>query len=82
MAFIDEINFFAEAGKGGDGVVRWRREKYEDRGGPWGGDGGRGGDFYIEGARNIMILTRIAHIDKYKAPNGNPGEAEIGRAHV
>ena len=74
MAFIDEIKFFAQAGKGGDGVVRWRREKYEDRGGPWGGDGGRGGDIYVEGARNIMILTRISQITRYKAENGSPGE--------
>ena len=43
---IDEIKFYAKAGTGGDGVVRWRREKFIDKGGPNGGDGGKGGSIY------------------------------------
>ena len=42
MAFIDELKIFASAGRGGDGVVRWRQEKFIPKGGPAGGDGGRG----------------------------------------
>ena len=61
MAFIDEINIRAEAGRGGDGVVRWRQEKFIPKGGPAGGDGGRGGDFFIRAVRDVHILS------KYKA---------------
>ena len=61
MAFIDEIKIYAEAGRGGDGVVRWRQEKFIPKGGPAGGDAGRGGDFYVLAVRDIHILS------KYKA---------------
>ena len=44
--FIDELKFFGKAGRGGNGVVRWRREKFIDKGGPNGGDGGFGGVCY------------------------------------
>ena len=44
MAFVDEVKIYASSGKGGDGVVRWLRTKEKARGGPSGGDGGRGGD--------------------------------------
>ena len=61
MAFIDEIKIYAEAGRGGDGVVRWRQEKFIPKGGPAGGDAGRGGDFYVLALRDVHILS------KYKA---------------
>jgi len=73
MAFVDEYSFTAKAGRGGDGVVRWRREKFRPKGGPCGGDGGRGGHVYIEAIRDIMVLSKIAHKDSYKADNGQPG---------
>ncbi len=73
MAFTDEYKFSAEAGKGGDGVVRWLREKFKPWGGPNGGNGGKGGDVIIEAVRDIMILHRISHKDNYRAENGNPG---------
>lgn len=76
MAFVDEYTFTAHAGKGGDGVVRWRREKFRPKGGPSGGDGGRGGDVYVAGVRDIAMLGRISHKDVYHAENGGAGGSE------
>ena len=73
MTLIDEYVFFAEAGRGGDGVVRWRREKFRPKGGPSGGDGGHGGDFYIEAVRDITALKKISQKNKHKAEDGKPG---------
>ena len=73
MAFVDEYTFKASAGRGGDGVVRWRREKFIPKGGPSGGDGGKGGDVYIEAIRDITVLGRIHNKDKYKAEAGGSG---------
>jgi GTP-binding protein len=74
MAFIDEVRFFARAGRGGDGVVRWRREKFRPKGGPAGGDGGDGGDFYVKAIRDITALRRIAQKDTYEAEDGEAGK--------
>jgi GTP-binding protein len=73
MALTDEYSFTATAGRGGDGVVRWRREKFRPKGGPCGGDGGTGGSLYIEGVRDVMILNRISHKTSYQAQHGQPG---------
>jgi GTP-binding protein len=73
MAFIDELNIHASAGRGGDGVVRWRQEKFIPKGGPAGGDGGRGGDFYIKAVRDIGILTRYKAKKNFEAENGGDG---------
>ncbi len=73
--FIDEIKFFAKAGRGGDGVVRWRREKFIDKGGPNGGDGGRGGDIYAVAVQDIHILSRYKHKKEWR---GNDGEEGAG----
>lgn len=73
MAFIDEYRFKARAGKGGDGVVRWRREKFLPKGGPNGGNGGNGGNVVLVGVRDIMRLHRIAHKNQYAAENGEDG---------
>ena len=54
MAFIDEITIQLKAGNGGDGVVRWRTEKFKPKSGPGGGDGGRGGDVFIEAIRDVI----------------------------
>ncbi len=71
--FTDEIKFYAEAGNGGDGVVRWRHEKFKPKGGPCGGDGGKGGDVYIRAVRDISILRKYKNKDKFKAQNGENG---------
>ena len=71
--FIDEIKFYAQAGHGGDGVVRWRREKFIDKGGPNGGDGGRGGDIYAIALDDIHLLSKYKHKKEFKAFRGEDG---------
>jgi len=73
MAFIDEINIEAEAGQGGDGVVRWRQEKFVPKGGPAGGDGGRGGDFYALAVRDVNVLSNYKAKKKFVAERGEDG---------
>jgi GTPase len=73
MAFIDEMTVFMKAGKGGDGVVRWRREKFIEFGGPSGGDGGRGGSVYIVGSRDISLLSKYIHRKEFVAESGEAG---------
>jgi GTP-binding protein len=73
MAFIDEINLHFKAGKGGDGVVRWLREKGKDMGGPAGGNGGKGGDIYVRAIRDLSVLNRYKNIKEFTAQNGDSG---------
>lgn len=73
MAFLDHVELKVKAGKGGDGVVRWRRERAVDMGGPAGGDGGRGGDVYVVGQRNLHTLHHFANEKEFHAQDGNPG---------
>jgi GTPase len=63
----------AEAGRGGNGVVRWRQEKFVPKGGPAGGDGGRGGNFYIQAVRDIHILAKYKAKKEFKAGRGEDG---------
>ncbi len=72
--FIDEITIHAEAGKGGDGVVRWLHEKGKEYGGPAGGDGGKGGDVYAEAVSDIGILAKYRNIKEFKAERGEEGK--------
>ncbi len=73
MPFIDEITIQAKAGRGGDGVVRWRQEKFVPKGGPAGGDGGRGGNFYVLGVRDIHILSKYKAKKSFEALRGEDG---------
>ena len=73
MAFIDEIKIYAEAGRGGNGVVRWRQEKFVPKGGPAGGDGGRGGDFYVKAVRDVHALSRYKAKKEFFAEKGEDG---------
>ncbi len=73
MAFIDEMTIHAEAGRGGSGVVRWRQEKFISRGGPAGGDGGRGGNFYVVAVRDVHILSKYKTKKKFEAGVGEDG---------
>ncbi|MBY0328875.1 GTPase ObgE [Patescibacteria group bacterium] len=76
MTFLDEINLTVSAGKGGDGVVRWRREKFIAKGGPNGGDGGRGGDVYIRAIRSLRVLDQYRSKKEFAAQDGTPGDAK------
>jgi GTP-binding protein len=71
--FVDELTVKAEAGRGGDGVVRWRREKFVDLGGPAGGNGGRGGDVYMRAVRDLSRLSAYTGSKEFKAGHGNAG---------
>jgi len=73
MKFIDEAIIKVHAGKGGDGCASFRREKYIPKGGPDGGDGGRGGSIYAVADRNINTLVDYRYQRTHKAKNGEPG---------
>ncbi|HEX7555484.1 MAG TPA: GTPase ObgE, partial [Leptolinea sp.] len=70
---IDEAEIFVRSGKGGDGMVHFHREKYVNRGGPDGGDGGRGGDVILEVQLTMNTLSVFRHQLKYLAPDGKNG---------
>lgn len=65
--FADRAKIFVKSGKGGDGHVSFRREKYVPNGGPDGGDGGNGGSVYFEVDEGLNTLTDFRHIRKYSA---------------
>ncbi|MDH5442328.1 MAG: Obg family GTPase CgtA [Candidatus Nomurabacteria bacterium] len=73
MAFIDEMKIHIRAGRGGDGVVRWRREKFKPKMGPGGGNGGNGGDVSIMAVADLSYLQNYQHDKEFKANDGQPG---------
>jgi GTP-binding protein len=75
MQFIDEATISVAAGSGGDGVVAWRREKYVPMGGPAGGDGGRGGNVYLEATPNLSTLVDFRFKKLLAAESGNAGSS-------
>ena len=74
MKFVDEVTIEVTAGKGGDGCLSFRREKYVERGGPDGGDGGDGGCVYLVGSEALNTLIDFRYQRIFKAKNGQPGE--------
>ena len=73
MKFIDKTKIRVVSGRGGNGMVAWRREKYVDKGGPAGGDGGRGGDVYLIADENMSTLMDFKHKSVFKAEAGENG---------
>lgn len=73
MKFIDKSKIRVVSGRGGNGMVAWRREKYVDKGGPAGGDGGRGGDVYLVADENMSTLMDFKHKSVFKADGGENG---------
>ena len=71
--FADRATIFVRSGKGGDGHVSFRREKYVANGGPDGGDGGKGGDVIVEVDDGMNMLTNYRHVRKYCAKDGENG---------
>ena len=80
--FVDRIKIFAQAGKGGRGCVSFRREKFVPRGGPDGGDGGRGGDIILRADQHVDNLANLFYEPIVRAKNGGHGKGKkmTGRA--
>jgi GTP-binding protein len=80
--FVDRIKVFAQAGNGGRGCVSFRREKFVPKGGPDGGDGGRGGDVILRADRHVDNLSNLFYEPIIKAKNGSHGKGKkmAGRA--
>ena len=73
MKFVDEVEIEVKAGKGGNGIASFRREKYIEFGGPDGGDGGDGGNIYLKGTKSLNTLADFRTKKKFDAQNGENG---------
>ena len=71
--FVDKLTIYAEAGNGGNGVVRWRHEKFKPMAGPAGGNGGRGGDVFGRGGRDGNFVAKDTGDKRFKAESGTEG---------
>jgi GTPase len=76
MAFVDQAKFYVKAGDGGNGCVSFRREKYVPRGGPDGGDGGRGGNIIIECSTRLQSLIDFRYRSHFKGERGVHGKGK------
>jgi len=74
--FLDEVEIYCRAGDGGDGSASFRREKYIARGGPDGGDGGRGGDLIFRASPHLNTLYDFRFKKEFRANDGNPGTGQ------
>src|SRR2546428_14105702 len=82
--FVDRVKVFAQAGKGGCGCVSFRREKFVPKGGPDGGDGGRGGDVILQADRHVDNLANLFYEPIIAAKKGGHGMGKkmAGRARA
>ncbi len=72
--FVDRVKIEVRAGRGGNGAVSFRREKYIPKGGPNGGDGGKGGDVIIEADEKVRTLVDLYNHPHQRAQNGESGQ--------
>lgn len=77
MQFCDNSRLKVKAGNGGNGIVAWRREAHYPEGGPYGGDGGNGGDVIIIGDHNINSLFHLRYLKQISAENGENGQSKL-----
>lgn len=82
MQFVDEAQIFVEAGRGGNGVASFRREKYIPFGGPNGGDGGDGGSIIFVADANLNTLVDFRFTKRFKAQNGQAGMGNQKTGHA
>jgi GTPase len=75
--FVDQVTIFCKAGDGGSGSPSFRREAHVPRGGPDGGDGGRGGHIIIEADENVSSLVHLVGVRHWNGANGNPGAGAL-----
>ena len=76
MSFVDEAKFYVKGGDGGNGCVSFRREKYVPKGGPNGGDGGKGGSVYIRATKKVQSLIDFKYRSHFKAGRGGHGQGK------
>ena len=81
MQFLDKTKIRVVSGRGGNGMVAWRREKYVDKGGPAGGDGGKGGDVYLIADENMSTLMDFKYKSVFKAESGENGGIKNCHGH-
>ena len=79
--FVDEITIEAKAGDGGDGVVRWHREKFKPKGGPAGGNGGNGGSVYVRAVSDLALLGKYTGHKYFAAEDGVDGRKQSQHGH-
>ncbi|MBI3803750.1 MAG: GTPase ObgE [Nitrospirae bacterium] len=79
--FIDQVKIYVKAGDGGDGCVSFRREKYVPRGGPDGGDGGKGGDIILEASSNLSTLMDLRYQQHYMVKRAEHGSGQNRSGH-
>jgi len=79
---IDTAKIKVKAGSGGDGIVSFRREKYISKGGPWGGDGGTGGDIVFKVDHHANTLTKFRRKRTFEAESGKPGMKKLKKGDL
>ena len=76
MKFVDEVRIHVKAGDGGNGCISFRRERFIPKGGPNGGDGGKGGDVILEASAQLSTLLDLSYPQQFRAPKGSHGKGK------